>query len=105
MPENEILMAIRKSIFNNNQEFKQIIENKNFKKYFSNIYGEKLKGVPKGFPNDFEDIELLKHKHYAVTHPVENHFWTDNNLIDKAINIFNEQYAFNQFLNRSIQEL
>ncbi|MDT8402168.1 MAG: DUF2461 domain-containing protein [Bacteroidales bacterium] len=103
MPEPNILKAIRTEIYENIDEFKGIINRDEFKGYFPDIFGEKLKMPPKGFPKDFRDIDLLKHKHYAVAHNVENTFWTGgNNLVDNLLDIFKIQYPFNTFLNRAV---
>ena len=102
MPEPKILHSVRIEIYENIEEFKQIINNPNFKKYFSEIYGEKLIMAPKGFPKEFPDIELLKNKHYAVTHSVKNSFWYGSKVIENLMDIFRAQYPFNQFLNRAV---
>lgn len=74
MPESNILKAIRPEIYENIDEFMEIINDKTFKKYFPEIHGEKLVAAPKGFPKEFSDIDLLKHKHYAVVHKINNTF-------------------------------
>ena len=102
MPQSSILKAIRTAIFEDTEEYKGIINNKKFKSYFPGIYGEKLKSAPRGFPKDFADLELIKNKHFAVTHKVENSFWHQENLIDNVLNVFKVQYEFNSFLNRVV---
>lgn len=102
MPEPKILLSIRKEIFKHTNPFKKIIAEKTFQKYFGEIHGEKLKLPPKGFPKEFEDIELLKHKHYTVLHPVKDHFWISKNAISKTTEIFKIQYPFNRFLNKAL---
>ena len=77
--------------------------NKTFKKHFDGIFGEKLKLAPKGFPKDFEDIELLKNKHYAVVHKVDDAFWTSEKLIEELTKIFKIQFLFNKYINKAIK--
>lgn len=103
MPESPVLQTIRNSIYENTDEFKQILSNPSFQKYFKDIYGEKLIGAPKGFPKEFEDIALLKHKHYAVGYTVENSFWYSDNLLEKVMDVFRSQYPFNAFLNMTLE--
>ena len=103
MPDSKYLRAIRTKIYENVDEYKAIINGVSFKKYFSEIYGEKLKSAPRDFPKDFPDIELLKNKHYAVTFRVDDSFWNSQKLIDSLIKIFEAQLVFNQFLNGAIQ--
>ncbi|MBN2639331.1 MAG: DUF2461 domain-containing protein [Bacteroidales bacterium] len=98
-PDSATLKALREGIYNNTEEFKTIINKPEFKQLFPNIHGEKLKTAPKGFPKDFLDIELLKHKHYAVLHTIPNEWWFENNLVDKILHIYQVQSEYNRFLN------
>jgi len=104
MPESNILKAIRTEIFENIDEFKNIISREKFRKYFPEIYGEKLTLAPKGFPKNFEEIDLLKYKHYAVAYTVDNSFWFENELFENLMDIFYAQYPLNKFLNRAVSK-
>lgn len=103
MPQPPALKSLRTEIFENTEEYKRIINNSKFKKIFPEIYGEPLKTAPKGFPKDFADIDLLKNKHFAVTHKVNNSFWYENGVIDNIVDIYKVQYNFNLFFNRVIE--
>lgn len=98
-PDSAVLKLIRNEIYYNIDEFKSIVNDDEFKSKFTEIIGEKLKLPPKGFPKDFQDIDLLKHKSYAVMHPVQNNFWFENNVADKIMDVFRIQSRLNQFLN------
>lgn len=102
MPQPDVLKTLRKEVYYNTEAFKKILNNKNFKKYFPELYGEKLKSAPAGFPKDFADIDLLKNKDYTVIHKVDNSFWSENKLIDNILDIFKVQYEFNKFLNSAL---
>ena len=104
MPESKYLKAIRTEIYENVEGYKKIINSAAFKKHFSGIYGDKLKSAPRDFPKDFEDIDLLKNKHYVVAQKVANSFWTSEKSIEELIKIFEIQFLFNQFLNRAIKK-
>lgn len=67
-PQANELKAIRYHIYNHPNVFKEIINDATFKSLFGNIQGDKLKLAPKGFPKDFEEVDLLKHKSFAVIH-------------------------------------
>ncbi len=101
-PDSKTLKLIRTSIFNNVDKYKSVINDKHFKEFFPEIYGDKLKTAPRGFPKDFPDIDLLNNKHYAVIHPVDNSFWFRDDLIENILDIIKAQYKFNQFLNRAV---
>jgi len=102
MPESHYLKAIRSEILENAEEYKTIIESEDFRRYFGGLFGEKLKTAPKGFPKDFPDIDLLKNKHYAVTHSVDDNFWTSEGLTENLKAIFSTLFVFNRFLNNAI---
>lgn len=98
-PNPQILKSIRLKILEKPNDFKKIINDVNFKKYFNEIKGEKLKIAPKGFPKDFKDIDLLRFKSYTVFTKVDNDFWFEENVIKNLTEIFKSMYTFNQFLN------
>ena len=102
MPQSENLRLIRQGIIDNADEYKNIINNTNFKDIFGGVYGEKLKSAPRGFSKNLPEIELIKNKHYAVIHNVNDNFWLDKNLITNIKNIFETQKTFNDFLNSLI---
>ena len=102
MPESQYLKAIRTEIFENPEEYKTIITSDYFRKYFGGMFGEKLKTAPKGFPKEFPDIDLLKNKHYAVTHRVEDGFWFSDTLVEDVAEMFGALYVLNRFLNNAI---
>ena len=102
MPQAPVLKSIRTSIFEDSEAYKKIIHNKQFTQRFPEIYGQALKMAPKGFPKDYEDIDLLKNKHYAVTHAINNDFWFDENTSKNILDTFKTQYKFNQFLNIAV---
>ena len=103
-PKPNILKILRSEIYYNIEDFKNIIFNYKFRKYFNGIYGNKLKLTPKGFPKDFEDIDLLKYKSYVVLHQVNNNFWYKNDLIENTTDIFLALSPFNKFLNNALAQ-
>ncbi len=104
MPESKYLKAVRTEIYENVEDYKKIINSKNFKKYFNGIYGDQLKSAPRDFPKDFIDIDLLKNKHYATVHKVADSFWNSEKLIEDLTKIFKSQFVFNQFINKAIKK-
>ncbi len=105
MPMPPVLNALRTEVYENTAEFKKILNDKEFKKVFPEIYGEKLKTAPKGFPKDFEDIELLKFKHYSLSHSVPDEFWFAEDVEEKVISNFKQQLKFNNYLNRAVENM
>jgi len=104
MPCGPELLKIRNFIYQNSQEFRAIIEAPRFKKYFNGIIGDQLKTAPKGFDKTFKDIDLLRYKHYAVTHPVDDDFWLKENAVEYMLDAFKELNVMNQFLNEALED-
>ena len=61
-PSTEQLARYRQEIDYNAQELKDIIHTPEFKNAFPEIHGSVLKTMPKGYPKDHPEIELLKRK-------------------------------------------
>lgn len=105
MPQAPYLLAIRTAIFKNPENYKKIIQNPAFVETFGGIFGEKLKTAPKGFPKDWPDIELIRNKHYAVSHEVANEFWVEGDPLAGALEVFQKQVAFNRYLNEIVAKV
>lgn len=103
MPSGASLKAIRQEIYYNVDEFKKIIYNDDFAKYFKHLEGEKLERHPKDFPADFSDIELLKFKSYVVLHPLADKILLSEVLLNYVIKIFKSMISLNHFINRALE--
>ncbi|NOX84916.1 MAG: DUF2461 domain-containing protein [Chlorobi bacterium] len=102
-PQSAHLKMIRSEIYYNLGEFLEIIENKDFKKTFGELQGERLKRPPLGFPKDFVGIEWLKFKDYIMYAPL-----TEKQIIVpgfgiKILEIFRKMKPMNDFLNRAME--
>jgi len=105
MPPPDILKAVRTDIYENIEEFKGIMNGKEFSKYFGELWGEKLKSVPRGFPKDFSDGELLKFKHYTVAMNLTDEEVSDKDFMETAVRVFRALMPFNRFLNNAIDNV
>jgi uncharacterized protein (TIGR02453 family) len=94
-PTSTQLASFRQEIDYNPQHLKGIIENKFFKEYFNEIHGEKVKKMPKGYPIDHPDIELLKYKQLFFVHK-----YTDNEILseDFANKVINGCFVLKPYL-------
>jgi len=99
IPPSEALKAIRQEIYENPEEFIEIIEEEQFKNLFGSIWGEQLKTAPRGFPKDWEHIDLLRYKSYVVSHNVKNEFLFSDDLIERTIKVCKVMYPLNRYLN------
>lgn len=105
MPASNVLKAIRTEIFHHPDEFRGIIEKPEFKKHFPEMYGEKLKTAPRGFPKDFEHIDLLNYKHYAVGKMIGDEIVESDGFAKEIDQTFKALYPLNRFLNEIVQDL
>ena len=104
MPENETLKMIRQHIAENGEEFLSIIQEKNFRKTYPEMYDDKLKTAPKGFAPDHELIEFLKYKSFAFTHKMEDKEVLSENFIHGILQYYSQLSKINTFLNQAIQK-
>ncbi len=104
MPQAETLRAIRSYIAENAPEFVEIIENKEFRKFYPEMYDHKLKTAPKGFPKEHEYIELLKYKSYVFSTSIDNKLLLSDSLVEHIVHYFRELHKVNDFLYRAIDE-
>jgi len=104
MPEPDQLKKIRQEIYYNAKEFKAILAAKPFHACFSGISEmDKQKLAPRDFPKDFPDIDLLKHKHYTVDHPLTDKQILEEDFRDYIIKIFTTMQPLHHFLTRALE--
>ncbi|HAL65471.1 MAG: hypothetical protein XD81_0054 [Bacteroidetes bacterium 38_7] len=105
-PTTDILKAARQEIFYNYDELKSIIENPSFRKYFNGFSDMgRTKRPPKGFPQDFEGIEILKNKHFTVAHPLSDDEIIASDFLPTTVAIFKALQPLNYFLNRAVEDI
>lgn len=105
MPPSPVLKAIREDIFENTDEFKEIVASAKEKSNFSGFFGDKLKGAPRGFPKDFPDIELLKYKSYGLSKSLADKELTDDKALQAIIRDFKILHPLIRFLNLAVKNV
>lgn len=97
------LKAIRSEIYESPQEFIDITSTENFKKHYPELYSEgKLKTAPKGFPKEWEYIDLLRYKHYVVAEKISDDDLRSPDLIERTVEAMRALFDFNSYLNECI---
>ncbi len=71
-PNPEDLKRIRQDIDHNHEEWRTILKNKTFTKYFNQLQGECVKTAPRGYLNDHPVIDLLRHKQFLLRRNFSN---------------------------------
>jgi uncharacterized protein (TIGR02453 family) len=102
-PEADILKKVRQEIYGNPEEFSEIINNSAFKEYFGEMYDDRLKNAPKGFPPDFEYIDLLKYKSYIVSRSFEEKLLKGNGLLPETVKAYRLMYPLIRFINYALE--
>lgn len=99
VPPAPWLNAIREKIDLEPDRFTRILQQKDFRKYFGELQGEKLKKVPRGYNSDHPYAELLKHKSYLVINSVSDKDVTSGGFFEHVISTARAMKPLNDFLN------
>lgn len=103
-PTPPVLKALRQSIYDNIDEYLEIIENPEFRQIYPIVGEDLLKTVPKGFPKDWEHIDLLKPRSYTAMCPLKESDVTGSKAISQIAEKFRILKPFNDFLNYTFEE-
>jgi uncharacterized protein (TIGR02453 family) len=101
-PMPDKLAAIRQEIDYNFDEFKAIIEHKEFVKHFGNLTGDKLQRPPKGYDAENPAIEFIKHKGFLAFLKIDDKNLSEKELLKHCFSAFKAMKPLNDFLNRAI---
>ncbi|WP_074408535.1 MULTISPECIES: DUF2461 domain-containing protein [Aquimarina] len=103
-PENKMLASIREAIDYNGEELVKILNKKSFKQTFGGMYldKDKLKTTPKGYASDHEYIDLLRHRTFAVIHPLNQEEILKDDFMDKVIAVYKEMLPFRRYFNQAV---
>jgi len=104
MPPPEYLQAIRQEIYYHPKNYIDLIENKEFKTTYTLEYSDKLKTAPKGYPKDWEYLDLIKNRNYAFGHRVEERELNASDFLEKAIELYKIILPLNRYLNKAVDE-
>jgi len=99
MPTPEQLASFRRAIDQDAAPFKAILDNKEFRKYFGMLEGEKVKTVPQGYTRDHPDIELLRFKQVVVVHHLSDEMVLSPKFNTHVIKTFTAMKPFLGYLN------
>jgi uncharacterized protein (TIGR02453 family) len=99
MPTPGQLASFRTAIDQDAAPFKAIINDKEFKKYFGVLEGEKVKTVPQGYGRDHPEIELLRFKQVVVVHHLSDEMVLSPKFSAHTIKTFTAMKPFLDYLN------
>ncbi len=104
MPPAAPLKAVREYIAEHGDEFMDIINNPVFKKTYPEMYDDKLKTAPKGFPKEHEFIHLLRYKSFIFSKKLKKTEILEENYIENMVQSFQALKPVNQFLNEALKK-
>lgn len=100
MPQPDKLQLVRNKIAARPREFKKIVEQKDFKKYYCKLWdGDTLKTAPKGFDKDHPMLQYLKLKSFIADHSVTEEKVLSKKYIDYCAKVLKVIKPLNDFLN------
>lgn len=98
------IQAIRQSIYDDIDEYREIVENEEFRKYFPKLGDNFLKTAPKGFPKDWKYIDYIRPRDFMAWGDLSDKEISDSKLIDKLRPAIRQAKLFNDFINFTIRE-
>ncbi len=105
MPEPIALAAIRQEIDYNGAALTKLMKASTFKAYFKGLDEiEKLKTAPKGFDKEHPLMDLLKHKHFIVSHPLSDKQVSDAHLKTEVVKACKAMHPFLLFLRTAMDK-
>ena len=101
-PPGDILKKIRQEVDYNPGELKSIVSTPEFKEFYGEIQGEKLKTAPQGYSVDHPNIGFLKLKSYVVMHNFSDKEVLADDFTETIINGFKILKPMNDYLDVAI---
>lgn len=100
----KLLNKIRQEIYDNVEEYREIIENPLFKKTFPVVGDDLLKSAPKGFPKNWEHLDLIRPRTFFANHQLNDFEIRQSDIISQLAEMFRIAKPFNDFVNYSVDE-
>lgn len=97
-PNTRQLASWRESIDRDPRPFKDIIDNETFHKFFGEVSGERLKTIPRGYPKDHPEADLLRLKSVTVTRHVSDTEVASPAFFPETIETFRVMKPFLEYL-------
>lgn len=104
VPDPVNLAKVRQELDYNSKAFLNVLNNKNFKKYFKGLDDfDRVKTAPKGYAKDHPQIEYLKNKSFISSHAFTDAEVLNKNFVKKVAEVCKAIKPLNTFLREAIQ--
>lgn len=98
------LTLIRNDIRDNIEEYLDIVESDEFKRYFPTVGSNLLKTVPKGFDKNWKYIDYVRPREFGVIHPLSDSFFSKSDFIEELLPMLVQIKRLNDFINFTLTE-
>lgn len=104
MPNSKQLAAIRQEIFYSVDEFKAILADPDYNRYYGRVFftSKKLSRPPKGYSADWPDIDLLKYCDYCCMHEMTQASVLSDGFFDEVVSVWKAAVPLNRFIGRAL---
>lgn len=104
MPSPEQLQAIRQEIYYHPHDYLELLTKEPFKSTFDVHYSDALKTAPKGYPREWEHIDLIKNRSFGFGHNLKDEEVIAADFPEQCVRFFRIIHPMNRFLNRAVDE-
>lgn len=104
-PESKMLKAIRQDIFDNTDEYLEIIDSPEYRRFYPVPGDNLLKTAPKGFPKDWEHIDMIKPRDFTAYTRLTDQQLASPDIIRLILERMKAIKPLNDFFNYTIDEL
>ena len=103
-PPAPLLKEYRNEIYNNADEYLEIMGDQEFAAHFKPYWTEPLKTAPKGFPKDWEYIDLIKPRSFTVAAHIPEREFCEKGNVDRIISLCKILKPYDDFFNFTLEE-
>ena len=103
-PEPPVLRFLRRNIYDNIDEFLEIVNNPVFRQVFPKMVGDSLKKMPAGYPKDYPFGEIIKKKEFLVCRTYDDVFFENTDWMESAVADIRLLYPFVRYFNCAFEE-
>ena len=97
-----IIKRIREDIYHNVEEYRAIVEDPEFRRYFPAVGFDCLKTAPKGYDKEWPYMEYIRPRQYGAECGVDDDFFSAPDLESKLLPMLRQMRRYNDFINLSI---
>jgi len=102
-PEKETLLMIRKAIVKNPKKFQGALADKDFKKYWREILGERNKIIPSEFKKVGETIPQIYNKQFYYWKELDPKIIISDKLMKSALDHYDASKSMREFLEGAVK--